>query len=297
MTRVVVAGASGLVGSALCARLERDGVRVDRLVRRSAGDGEIGWNPAAGTIDVARLRGADSFVHLGGVSIAARFTEAHKRAIRESRVRSTRLLAETIASLDPVPSVFVCASAVGYYGDRGDEILTEESPAGHGFLPDVCREWEAACEPARAAGIRVVHLRLGIVLSARGGALATMLSAFRWGLGGIVGDGRQYMSWIGLDDAVSAIRFALRTTTVVGPVNAVAPHPVTNREFTRTLGRVLGRPTILPAPAFAVRLALGEMGQALLLEGCRAIPARLQAAGFVFEHPTLEAALRHELRR
>ena len=297
---MVVSGASGLVGGALVAALEVAGVRVVRLVRRrpAPGESDVGWDPASGTIDARGLEGADAVVHLAGESIAAgRWTPARKDAIRRSRVDGTRLLAETLARLSRPPGVLVSASAVGYYGSRGDEALTEASAPGTGFLADVCRAWEAAAQPARDAGIRVVTPRIGMVLAARGGALARMLPPFRLGLGGVVGSGRQYMSWIALDDLVGAIRHVIGDGDVAGAVNAVAPLPVTNREFTRTLGRVLGRPTLAPLPAPVVRLLFGEMGEALLLDGARALPARLQAAGFRFRHPGLEAALRSVLGR
>jgi len=295
--RVAVAGASGLIGAALCDFLETGGCTVLKLVRRPALSGsEIAWDPETDSIDAAALASAAALVHLGGVNIAAgRWTARRKAAIRDSRVNSTRLLSRTLAQPGPRPRTFVCASAIGYYGDRGDEELTEESPPGAGFLPDLCQEWEAATEPARQAGVRVVNLRIGIVLTAGGGALRRMLPAFRRGLGGVVGSGRQYMSWIALHDLVRAIAFVLRNGSLHGAVNATAPHPVTNRQFTQTLGRVLGRPTCLPLPAPLVRLLLGEMGAALLLAGARVLPTRLLRAGFVFAHPHLEEALRAAL--
>jgi uncharacterized protein (TIGR01777 family) len=238
----------------------------------------------------------DAVVHLAGESIAAgRWTAAVKERIRRSRVDGTRLLAETLARLERRPRVLVSASAVGYYGDRGDEPLTEESPPGVGFLADVARAWEAAADPARAVGIRVVHPRLGLVLAREGGALPRMALPFRLGLGGVIGSGRQYWSWIALPDAVRVIERALADATLAGPVNAVAPAPATNREFTRALGRVLGRPTLLPFPALGVRLLMGEMGRALLLGSARVLPRRLERAGFRFEHPELEGALRGAL--
>lgn len=296
--QIAIGGASGLVGTALSTFLTDGGHRVAPLVRRPprSGSGEIHWNPAAGEVDAPALEGLDAIVHLGGESLAGgRWTAKRKAAIRDSRVASTGLLSGTLTRLARPPRTFVCASAIGYYGDRGDEPLTEQSPPGMGFLPEVCRAWEMATEPARQAGIRVVNMRIGVVLSRRGGALHTMLPAFKVGLGGVVGSGRQYWSWIALDDLVRAIHFVLRTDKVSGPVNAVAPSPVTNREFTRTLGRVLRRPTILPLPGLAVRVVFGQMGQALLLEGNRVVPAKLQATGFPFLYPNLERALRHEL--
>jgi uncharacterized protein (TIGR01777 family) len=296
--RVVIGGASGLVGTRLAAHLAEQGHHVVRLVRHppQAAANEIYWNPGGAEIDAPALEGVHAVVHLGGESIAGgRWTEARKAAIRDSRVASTRLLSETLAQLGRPPRAFICASAAGYYGDRGDEPLTEDSPPGTGFLAEVCRAWEAATEAARRAGLRVVNLRIGVVLSAAGGALKRMLPPFRMGLGGAVGGGRQYMSWIALSDLVRAIEFVLQTGDIQGPVNAVAPNPVSNRQFTRTLGRVLRRPTLLPLPRLAVRTLFGEMGQALLLEGNRLLPARLERGGFSFLHPGLEDALRFEL--
>lgn len=298
--RVIVTGASGLIGASLTASLAAAGHRVDRLVRRepASGSSEIRWDPGAGVLDPVPLEGAGAVVHLAGESVAAgRWTAARKAAIRRSRVEGTRLLAETLARLDRPPGVLVSASATGYYGAAGDEPLTEASAAGAGFLAEVCRAWEAATEPAARAGIRVVTLRIGLVLAARGGALGQMLVPFRLGLGGVVGTGRQWMSWIALGDLIGAILHLLGAGDVAGPVNAVAPGPVTNREFTRTLGRVLGRPTLAPLPAPLVRLLFGEMGQTLLLDGARVLPARLLASGFRFLAPDLETALRRELGR
>lgn len=298
--RVIIGGASGLIGTALVSSLSQHGHRAVPLVRGTPRPGadEIRWDPGAGELAAARLEGADAIVHLGGVNIASgRWTKKTKAAIRDSRLKSTSLLSETLARLDKPPRVFICASATGYYGNRGAEILTEDSPPGTGFLPELGRAWEAATEPARDAGVRVVNLRTGVVLNARGGALARMLPAFKAGVGGVLGNGRQYLSWITLEDAVRIIEFALRTERLLGPINVVAPNPVTNREFTRTLGRVLKRPTFLPLPAFAVRALFGEMGRTLLLEGQRVHPARLEQAGFSFDHVDLEAALRHVLAR
>lgn len=294
--KIAVTGASGLVGSALVPFFTTGGHEVVRLGRsrpQSAGS-EIQWNPQAGTLDAATLEGVDAVVHLAGENIAAgRWTEAQKSRIRDSRVNGTRLVSETLAKLSQPPTVLVCASAIGYYGDRGQELLREDSPAGHGFLADVCKVWEAATEPAAQKGIRTVLLRLGIVLSPAGGALSKMLWPFKMGVGGVVGSGDQYWSWIGLDDVVGAIHHALVTDRLHGPVNVVAPQPATNREFTKTLGKVLGRPTIFPMPAVAARLALGEMADALLLASARVEPAQLLASGYVFRHPDLESALRH----
>jgi hypothetical protein len=247
-------------------------------------------------LDAALVEAPDAFVHLAGENIAAgRWTAARKARIRDSRVKVTRRLCESLARLSQPPKVVVSASAVGYYGDRSDEVLTEESPSGAGFLAQVCREWEAACGPAVQKGIRVVNLRTGMVLSAAGGMLPRILPPFRMGLGGRIGSGRQYMSWIALDDLVGVIVHALTCDRPAGPVNAVAPNPVTNLEFTRTLGRVLRRPTFFAVPAWAARLAFGEMAGALLLASARVEPARLAASGFVFRYPELEGALRHML--
>jgi len=293
--RVAVTGATGLVGSALVPALLAAGHRVDRVSRRrpAAGTTDIQWDPARGQLDPRALEGVDAVVHLAGETIAAlRWTPAVKERIRRSRVDGTRLLAETLGRLTRRPRVLVAVSGVGYYGSRGDTPLTEESPPGSGFLAEVCREWEAAADPARAVGIRVVHPRLGVVLAGQGGALPRMALPFRLGAGGVIGDGRQYWSWIELNDLVRVIELCLALETLAGPVNAVAPTPVTNREFTRVLGRALGRPTLVPLPALAARLLLGEMGQALLLDSARALPRRLERAGFRFRHPDLEDALR-----
>jgi uncharacterized protein (TIGR01777 family) len=295
--KVAVTGASGLIGSALVASLAARGDQVLRLVRReAAAPDELGWDPAAGAIDPAALEGVDAAVHLAGENIAAaRWTEARKRRLRDSRVGPTRLLAEALASLKRKPKLLVSASAIGYYGERGSTWLDETAPPADDFLGRLSVEWEAAAAPAVQAGIRVVHPRTGIVLSPRGGALAKMLLPFRLGLGGVVGSGEQYFSWIALDDAVGAILHVLEHRELAGGVNVVAPAPVTNAEFTRTLGRVLGRPTPLPVPAIGLRLALGEMADAVLAS-TRVRPGRLLATGYAFRFPELEAALQHVLR-
>jgi uncharacterized protein (TIGR01777 family) len=298
--RILVTGASGLVGSALVRCLEAEGHTITCLVRRPPrpGGSQVLWNPELGSLDAALVEAADALVHLAGESIAAgRWTRARKAGIRDSRVKVTRRLCESLATFSRPPRVVVCASAIGYYGDRSDEVLTEESPPGSGFLAEVCREWEAACELAVRRGIRVVNLRTGMVLSAAGGVLPRMLLPFRMGLGGRIGSGRQYMSWIALEDLVGVIVHALTCDRLAGPVNAVAPNPVTNHEFTRTLGRVLHRPTFLAVPAWAARLAFGEMADTLLLASGRVVPARLAASGFVFRYAELESALRHVLGR
>ena len=297
--KIAVTGSSGLVGAALLPYLTAGGHGVVRLVRtRTAGREDIYWNPEDGTLDTASLEGLGGVVHLAGESVAAgRWTRLKKNRIRDSRVGSTRLLAAKIAGLARPPQVLVCASAIGYYGDCGDAWLREDSPPGGDFLADVCRAWEAAAEPAARQGVRVVHHRFGVILSAKGGALAKMLSPFRIGAGGVIGTGRQFMSWIALDDVLGAIGHSLATAALRGPVNTVSPHPVTNQDFTRTLARVLRRPAILPMPAFAARLVFGEMADALLLSSQRVEPARLLTSGYRFLYPDLEPALLHLLDR
>lgn len=294
--RVLVTGSNGLLGSALVPFLTTGGHAVTRLVRSPAVATEVHWDPAAGELDVARLGGVDAVVHLAGENISeGRWTDDKKRRILESRVNGTRLVSESLAKMEKPPRVLVCASAIGVYGDRGEETVDEQSSLGSGFLADVCRQWEEAAEPARSAGIRVVHLRFGVILSASGGALAKMLLPFWLGAGGALGNGEQYMSWIALDDAVGVVHFALTRDSLCGAVNAVAPAPVTNREYTKTLARVLSRPAIVPVPAFVAKLAFGEMADALLLSSTRVAPRLLQHAGYDFRFPTLEAALRHLL--
>ena len=296
--KILISGASGLIGSALKTALSARGDRVLSLTRRNArNDSEITWDPSSNTLDPARLTNIDGVIHLAGENIASRrWTSAQKARIRDSRVQGTALLAQTLATISPPPKVFISASAIGYYGNRDDEILTEESQPGSGFLPDVSIAWENAAKPAAAAGIRTVHPRIGIVLSPEGGALGKMLLPFKLGLGGIIGSGNQYMSWITLDDLVSLFLFAIDDESISGAINAVSPTPVTNREFTKTLGRVLSRPTIFPLPAFAAKLALGEMADALLLASTRVTSSRLENTNFSFAHPHLEPALRHLLK-
>jgi uncharacterized protein (TIGR01777 family) len=296
---VLVSGASGLVGSALVPALRAAGHSVRRLVRpgRAAGPEDISWDPENGGLDPATLAGCDAVVHLAGENIAARrWSEAQKRRLRDSRVGPSARLAAALAAMPDRPRVLVQASAVGFYGDRGDEILTESSPPGRGFLPSLCLEWEQASAAAAAAGIRVVHPRFGIILSPRGGALAKMLPPFRLGIGGVVGSGGQYWPWLALDDAVGIVERALADESLRGTVNAVVPQPATNREFTATLARVLRRPAVIPLPAFALRLALGEMGS-LLLESARVVPQRLREVGYRHRYPDLDEALRHLLGR
>ena len=294
--RILVSGSSGLVGSALVPFLTTSGHSVTRLVRSAPGKEEGRWDPAAGTIDAGGLEGHDAVVHLAGENIAERWTPERKARIKDSRVKGTRLLAETLGRLAQPPKVLVAASAIGYYGDRGDALLREDSTSGSGFLAEVAREWEAATAAAATKGIRVVNLRIGVVLSPRGGALAKMLLPFKLGLGGVVGSGKQHWSWVAIDDLLGSILFALNTDTLKGPVNAVSPKPVTNYEFTKTLGRVLKRPTIFPMPASAARFAFGEMADELLLSSTRVDPTKLVAAGYQFRFPELEGALRQVLK-
>jgi uncharacterized protein (TIGR01777 family) len=311
--RVLVSGSSGLIGSALVPALESAGHAVVRLVRHAPAGNEIRWDPTkppplATTAPRLRsgqapggapeeggapeaLEGFDAVVHLAGENIAGRWTAAKKARIRDSRVQGTSALAAGLTRTKVLPRVMVCASAIGIYGDRGDEVLREDSAPGSDFLADVCKQWEASTEPAAKAGIRIVLLRFGVVLSPRGGALARMLPPFRMGAGGRIGSGRQWMSWITLEDLVAIIEHALRTESLRGPVNTVAPNPVTNAEFTGTLGTVLHRPTVFPLPAFMVRLMFGEMGDALLLSSQRVDCGKLLASGYRFRHAELKSAL------
>jgi len=294
---VILTGASGLIGSALRPALATAGHRVIALVRRPVrGADEVTWDPPNGRLDRASIEGAGAAVHLAGVGIAEkRWTDEHKRAMRDSRVQGTGLLARAIAELNRPPAVLVSASAVGYYGDRGDEILDELSPPGDGFLPDLCVAWETATSPAEHAGTRVVHMRIGIVLSKSGGALRKQLPLFNVGLGGRFGSGRQWQSWITIDDVLRAIQH-LFTADVAGPVNLTTPNPVTNEVFTKTLGKVLRRPAVLPIPKFGPSLVLGgELTENLLYSSLRVVPKQLEASGFEFAHSELEGALRHVL--
>jgi uncharacterized protein len=292
--KILISGSTGLVGSALSFNLVADGHEVYRLVRSKEEDG-IYWNPKE-PLDPASIEGFDAVVHLAGESIAeGRWNEEKKRRIRESRVEGTRHLAEALRSVQSPPKVLVIASASGYYGNRGSEVLTEESEPGEGFLPGVCQEWEEAANPAKEKGIRVVHLRFGIILSSKGGALPKMLTPFKIGAGGKVGPGTQYWSWIDLEDAVKIIELAILNEQLVGAVNVSTPNPVTNSEFANTLGRVLNRPAIVPLPAFAARAAFGEMADALLLCSFKMQPAKLIAQNYTFAYPDLESSLRHQL--
>jgi hypothetical protein len=295
--KIVVSGSTGLIGSALTALLASQGHDVVPLVRRRPGAGEraVGWDPERGAIDRAGLDGADVVIHLAGENVFGRWSPAKKQRIRDSRVQGTRLVSDAIAGLARPPKTLLAASAIGYYGDRGDEEVTEQSTPGEDFLAHVARDWEAATASATRAGIRVVNLRFGVVLTPSKGALAKMLPAFRLGLGGPVGSGNQYLSWITLDDACHAVLHALARSDLVGPVNITAPHPVTNREFARSLGKVLGRPAVVTVPAFALRMAFGTDGAAMLQSGQRVRPGRLLASGFRFSFDTVEPALRHLL--
>jgi hypothetical protein len=297
--KVAIAGASGLIGGALVPALAAGGHEIVRLVRRAPKTkGELRWDPEAGAIDAAALEGLDAVVNLSGENIAERrWSESRKALLRSSRLGPTSLLARTLAGLSRKPKVLVSASAMGAYGDRGDSWVSESDAPGDDFLGRLSIEWEQAAAPAAAAGIRVVHPRIGIVLSPRGGALGKMLLPFKAGLGGVLGRGTQYMSWITIDDVVSAFPHLVERDDLEGPVNVVAPEPVTNAVFTKTLGRVLGRPTLAPAPAFALRLAFGEMADAALLSSTRVKPERLLASGYRFRFPELEGALRHVLGR
>lgn len=293
--RVVITGITGFIGSKLAERLRQDGWEVVGVSRKPPRPGtrDLQWDPYAGKIDAAGLEGAEAVVHLAGESVAdGAWTPERKEAIRKSRVAGTELLARTLAGLSQPPPHFLSASAIGFYGSRGDEVLTEASAPGTGFLVDVCREWEAATAPAEKAGLRVAHMRIGIVLGPEGGALEKMLPPFKAGLGSVFGSGNQWMSWIALPDIVEQMRFLLGQPELAGPFNLVGPNPATNRDFTRALNRVLGRPGFLPVPSFAVKMLFGEMGEATLLGSQRVLPQRLLDAGFRFQYPDLEGALR-----
>jgi hypothetical protein len=291
--KIVISGASGLIGTPLVEQLVKNGHQVTKLVRRPARSGESQWDPRTGQIDASVIDGADAVIHLAGAGIGdKRWTAAYKREVLESRTLSTALLARTIASANTKPKVFLSGSAIGFYGARGDEQLTEDGSLGTGFLADVCRDWEAAAAPAKQAGVRTVFLRTGIVLSPRGGALKKLLPLFRLGAGGRFGNGKQWQSWISITDELNAIEYLL-TANVEGPVNLTAPEPVTNAEFTKVLAKVLKRPALFPVPAFGPRILLGgELADALLFTGQRVLPSRLEASGYRFAHRDLESALR-----
>ena len=296
--KIVVSGASGLIGTQLVAKLSSSGHEVVRLVRRSPKPGEIQWNPKSGTLDAAALEGVDAVIHLSGAGIGdKRWTDGYRKEILDSRTATTALLATTMASLSRKPSVFLSGSAIGIYGARNDEQLTEVSTHGTGFLAEVCEQWEAAAKPAVDAGIRTVYLRTGIVLSPKGGALKKLLPLFKLGVGGKFGSGKQWQSWISIDDEIGAIEHLL-TANVSGAVNLTAPNPVTNAEFTKVLASVLKRPAIVPVPTFAPKIVLGgELADALLFTGQRVIPAALNASGYMFKHTTLESAFRSLLSK
>lgn len=293
---VAITGSSGLIGSRLATSLAADGHVVRRVTRGAPGPGRVTWSPEEGRLDTTGLAGVDAVVHLAGEGIAGRrWTDEQKARLRESRTRGTALLASVLATLEPRPRVLLSGSAMGYYGDRGDEVLTESAPPATGFLARLCVDWEAAAAPAAAAGIRVAHLRTSLVLDAHGGALAKMLPLFKLGLGGRLGSGRQWWSWVTLDDHVAATRFLLEHD-VAGPVNLASPGAVTNADFARALGRAVHRPAVLPVPRFAPRLVLGgELAEELLFTSARLRPAALEQAGFTFAHPGLDEALRHVL--
>lgn len=302
--KVLVSGSTGLIGEGLTAFLSSQGHSVVRLVRpESHSDSKDGlklpsveWDPKAGKIDIAALEGFDAVVHLGGESIAeGRWSAARKEALRLSRVKGTAFLSDTLARLKNPPKVLVVASAIGYYGDRGPEVLNEQSSKGSGFLSDLCQEWETACQPAARAGIRVVNLRIGVVLSTKGGALTKMLLPFELGAGGEIGSGNQFLSWVSLDDVLGAILHALNTESISGPVNVTAPNPVTNKEFTKTLGKVLSRPTLIPIPTFGLRILFGEMADECLVAGQNVLPTKLHSSNYEFRNKELEPTLRRIL--
>ena len=292
---IAVTGASGFVGSALVPRLVAAGHRVVRIGRGAGAD--VRWDPSSGQLDASRLAGVDAAINLAGENIAQRWSAQHKRAIRDSRVNGTRLISETLASLAQSPRVLISASAIGIYGDRGNEPLDESSPPGRGFLPEVARQWEAAAEPARRGGIRVVHPRFGIILGPGGGALAKLLPIFAVGAGGRIASGEQWMSWVARDDVLGALEFVMENESLSGPVNFTSPAPVTNARFAEALGHVLHRPALATVPALAVKLVYGEMGEETVIAGQKVLPKRLTEAGYHFRHPDLEDALRFELGR
>jgi len=286
--KILVAGSSGLIGKALVSSLVAQGHQVVRLVRRQGEPNAIHWNPAEGVLNPADIEGFDAAINLAGENVAeGRWTEQRKRGILNSRVQATQLLSTTLSRLQNKPKVLINASAIGFYGDCGAKIVDEMSPVGQGFLADVCQKWEAAAEPAVQAGIRVVFTRFGVVLSKEGGALATMLTPFKWGLGGKIGSGHQFMSWVAIEDVVGAIHFVLTHEGLQGPVNVNAPNPVTNEEFTKLLGKALHRPTFFSLPAFAAKLAFGQMADEMLLASARVEPRRLLESGYVFMYPHL----------
>ena len=294
--KVAITGSSGLIGSSLISFLSDKGVTVSKILRENPEDNEITWKPEGGDWNSAFTGGIDGIVHLAGENIASgRWTRVKKEKIRNSRIEGTKRLCEHILKLPTPPSVFICASAIGFYGDRGMEFLNEGSQRGSGFLPDVCVGWEEAANIVSKAGIRVVNVRFGVVLSKNGGALVKMLTPFNMGMGGKIGSGTQYMSWVAMDDVTGAIHHALVTDSLKGAVNITSPNPVTNMEFTNTLGKVINRPTVMPMPAFAAKLAFGEMAKDLLLASVKVAPKKLSDSGYEFQYPELENALKHVL--
>lgn len=294
--KVLITGASGFIGGRLVNILEQKGHDVFKLSRSQAENpGEIQWDPYEGfsSSEFEKLHQIEAVIHLAGENVAGNWSENKKRRIRDSRVKGTKTLVDAFSKTENPPSIFISASAIGFYGNRGDELLTEESDRGEGFFPEVCSEWEREGSRAAEFGARVVHPRIGVVLAKDGGALEKMLTPFKFGVGGTIGSGDQYMSWIAIDDLVNVFLFALENESVSGAVNATAPNPATNEEFTNTLGKVLSRPTIIPIPAFGVKLLFGEMGETLLLEGNRVIPSKLEKLGFSFKFPKLDDALKH----
>jgi len=292
--KIMVTGASGLIGGKLTKSLQKENHEVVR-VSRKRDDNNLFWDPSNKEIDPAALENIDCVIHLAGENIAGRWTSVKKQKIRDSRKLGTSFLTQALAKTASPPKVLICASAIGYYGDRGEEEIDEKSKFGKGFLADVVREWEAATTPASVKGIRVVNMRFGVVLSAEGGALAKMLPPFRMGLGGIVGDGKQFWSWVALDDVVGALLHVLNNGDIEGPVNVVSPNPATNATFTKALGKTLSKPTLLPMPKLAVKIALGEMGEALLLASARVRPRKLLNSGYEFKYPELMPALKNIL--
>ena len=300
--KILISGSTGLVGSSLAAFLTNQGHTVARLVRpnsihKSSAGPIVKWDPLTSKIDSETLDTFDAVVNLAGENLASgRWTRRRKAELRDSRINGTLLLSDALAKLKKRPPVLISASAIGYYGDRGEEPLTEEASKGSGFLADLCQDWEAATRSAVGAGIRVVNLRIGVVLSSKGGALTKMLLPFQWGAGGEIGDGQQYFSWIAIDDLIGAILHSINEATLSGPVNATAPRPVTNREFTKSLGKVLGRPTLIPVPDFGLRMLFGEMADECLLSGQNVVPSKLELSGYNFLEPEIEPALRHILK-
>ncbi len=296
--KIVAAGASGLIGQKLVDRLENNGDEVRRLLRRESQANDLVWDPSSGKLDSKELEGCDAVLCLNGVDVAGRrWSAAYKDQLRDSRLNATGLLARSIAGLKQPPKVFLVASAIGFYGDCGDTSIQEDGPRGKGFLAELCGDWEAAAQPAVDAGVRVVNLRIGVVLSPHGGALAKMHLPFKLGLGGRIGSGAQYMSWIAIEDVVAAIHFCMEQEALNGPVNLVAPNPVSNAEFTKALGKALSRPTLLPVPSFAIRMVFGQMGEELLLAGARVEPKKLVDAGFVFSFPNLADTLACQVKK